>query len=215
KISFAIINSTTILLPLWRQKCELHSLPIRLIPRDVATRWNSTYDLLAFAIKYQVVIDDMTMDKATRTLREYDLSKVKWCIINDLVKIFKDATTFFSRDDISSIANVIPTMDVIDHHLTQGLSSTTLPSMQELAKSSATDASLADDQLHPSVRMALLLGKHTMDRYYGHTDQSKVYRIAMSTFFINISFTSLISSSAASWPETRIPQDTEVASILD
>ncbi|KAJ7830805.1 hypothetical protein B0H14DRAFT_2365549, partial [Mycena olivaceomarginata] len=41
-VSFAIVNSTTILLPLWKEKCKQHNLPERLMPRDVATRWNST-----------------------------------------------------------------------------------------------------------------------------------------------------------------------------
>ncbi|KAJ7189127.1 hypothetical protein C8R46DRAFT_879129, partial [Mycena filopes] len=147
-LSYAIINSTTILLPLWKLKCEEHDLPPRLIPRDVATRWNSTYDLLAFAVKYEAAIDAITGDKLHRALRESDLELEEWRIIRDLVKIFKDATTLFSREDISSIASIIPTIDAIDRHLTRGSSSATL---------------------HSSVKMALLLAKKKMNQYYART----------------------------------------------
>ncbi|KAK7040039.1 hypothetical protein R3P38DRAFT_2514150, partial [Favolaschia claudopus] len=53
KLSFGIIHSTTILLPAWRVLCRKHKLKERLMPRDVRTRWNSTYDMLCFAVKYR------------------------------------------------------------------------------------------------------------------------------------------------------------------
>ncbi|KAJ7623107.1 hypothetical protein DFH06DRAFT_1008907, partial [Mycena polygramma] len=162
KLSYAIINSTTVLLPLWKAKCIEHKLPERLIPRDVATRWNSTYDLLVFAVKYTTVIDAMTGDKSNRSTHDFDLELEEWRIINDLVRVLKDATLFFSRDDISTIASVIPTMDKIDLQLTHGSTSNILPT------------------LHSSVRMALLLAKKKMNHYYARTDESNVYRIAMS-----------------------------------
>ncbi|KAJ7634035.1 hypothetical protein B0H17DRAFT_1217343 [Mycena rosella] len=46
KLSFAIIHSTTILLPAWRKICRKCKLKDRMIPRDVRTHWNSTYDML-------------------------------------------------------------------------------------------------------------------------------------------------------------------------
>ncbi|KAF8236001.1 hypothetical protein L208DRAFT_1209381, partial [Tricholoma matsutake] len=53
KLSFAIIHSTTITLPAWRKTCAIHKLPICLIPRDVKTHWNSTYDMVKVALKYR------------------------------------------------------------------------------------------------------------------------------------------------------------------
>jgi hypothetical protein len=98
-------------------------------------------------------------------------------------QIFKDATLFFSREDISTIASVIPTMDAIDQHLTRGAASAIVPSITELAATTVRPlATLPADQLHPSVKMALLLAKKKMDQYYSNTDESNVYRIAMSTF---------------------------------
>ncbi|KAJ7923914.1 hypothetical protein B0H13DRAFT_1588163, partial [Mycena leptocephala] len=179
-ISFSIINSTTILLPLWKEKCTDNNLPVRLIPRDVATRWNSTYDLLVFAVKYEAVIDAITGDKSIRALRDYELELEEWRIIKDLVKVLKDATLFFSREDISSIANVIPIMDTIDKHLTRGSATNTIPTITELAASPHLQLTLLpDDQLHSSVKMALLLAKKKMNQYYANTDESNIYRIAM------------------------------------
>ncbi|THU80783.1 hypothetical protein K435DRAFT_624054, partial [Dendrothele bispora CBS 962.96] len=58
-LSFAIIHSPTIGLPEWRRVCEAHHLRHRLLPRDVRTRWNSTYDMLEFAVRYRAAIDDI------------------------------------------------------------------------------------------------------------------------------------------------------------
>ncbi|THU82115.1 hypothetical protein K435DRAFT_598858, partial [Dendrothele bispora CBS 962.96] len=64
RLAFKIINSMTNLLPTWKNTvCSKSDLPYKLIPRDVRTRWNSTYDLLAFACEYQEVIDIFTADR--------------------------------------------------------------------------------------------------------------------------------------------------------
>ncbi|KDQ49174.1 hypothetical protein JAAARDRAFT_201093 [Jaapia argillacea MUCL 33604] len=52
QLAFAIIHSTNIALPAWRQACQTHRLPICLIPHDVVTRWDSTYTMMVFALKY-------------------------------------------------------------------------------------------------------------------------------------------------------------------
>lgn len=63
KLSYAIINSTTLLLPKWFSTLEDAKLDERTMPRDVSTRWNSTYDILRFAIDYRKAIDRLTADK--------------------------------------------------------------------------------------------------------------------------------------------------------
>ena len=73
-------------------------------------------------------------------------------------QVFKDATLFFSRST-PNLAKVIPAMDHIDECL--------------------TDNSLNDD-FEPSIRAANGLAKKTLNRYYSKTDQSELYRIAMS-----------------------------------
>lgn len=84
KLAFAIIHSTTIALPAWRQTCEQFALATRLIPRDVVTRWNSTYDMLSFTLRYRKVVDVITADK-TLKLRKFELDEEDWSIIADLV----------------------------------------------------------------------------------------------------------------------------------
>ena len=62
-------NSTTILLPEWYRTLKSLRLAERIMPRDVSTRWNSTYDMLEFSIKYRPAIDTMT------AARDLDLRK--------------------------------------------------------------------------------------------------------------------------------------------
>jgi len=46
-----------------------------MMPRDVATRWNSTFDMLDFAIDYRAAVDAMT---SIRDLRKYELDDDEW-----------------------------------------------------------------------------------------------------------------------------------------
>ncbi|KAF8256465.1 hypothetical protein EI94DRAFT_950154 [Lactarius quietus] len=53
-------------------------------------------------------------------LRKYEMDGDEWEIARQLcevLKIFKDATLFFSQDDVPSLATVIPAMDHIDEVL--------------------------------------------------------------------------------------------------
>ena len=88
KLAFAIIYSTTIALPAWRRACKANQLKSNLIPRDVATRWNSTYDMLRFAAKYRIVVDSITADK-TLKLRKFELDNDDWTIVHDLVSVLE------------------------------------------------------------------------------------------------------------------------------
>jgi hypothetical protein len=71
--------------------------------------------------------------------------------------MYKDATLFFSQDNVVTIANVVPTMDRIDDML----------------------SSSAKTPLNPAVKHALTFARKLMDKYYSKTDLSNVYRIAM------------------------------------
>ena len=80
--------------------------------------------------------------------------------VNLLFKIYKDATLLFSQDKVSSIANVIPTMDRIDALL--------------------SDAPV--EPLSQSVKHALKFARKSINKYYSKTDLSNVYCIAMGEF---------------------------------
>lgn len=61
------------------------------MPTDVRTRWNSTYDMLAFAVKYQKVIDSLTAIKKTG-LRKYELNREEWALAGQLCEVLKAST---------------------------------------------------------------------------------------------------------------------------
>jgi hypothetical protein len=58
------------------------------MPRDVATRWNSTFDMLEFALKYRSVIDKISGDKSSN-LRKYEMDDDEWRIAMQLQKTLK------------------------------------------------------------------------------------------------------------------------------
>jgi hypothetical protein len=65
-----------------------------MMPHDVATRWNSTYEMLEFAVEYSTAIDSMT------TVREFDLRKYEfvpgeWEIARSLRDVLKVSFSSF------------------------------------------------------------------------------------------------------------------------
>jgi hypothetical protein len=97
KLAYAIKRSTTILLPRWKTILEelasaaaatpnqsnKKPLSVRIMPRDVSTRWNSTYEMLKFAYLYREAIDKITGDRAMK-LRDYELSEREWQTVKEL-----------------------------------------------------------------------------------------------------------------------------------
>ena len=53
------------------------------MPRDVSTRWNSTFDMLDFALDYRAAIDKITGDRNC-DLRTYELTNAEWDILGQL-----------------------------------------------------------------------------------------------------------------------------------
>jgi hypothetical protein len=58
----------------------------RIMPRDVTMRWNSTYDMLKFALEYRKAIDVLTADRLNG-LRMYELNDTEWIIAQQLCDI--------------------------------------------------------------------------------------------------------------------------------
>jgi hypothetical protein len=54
-----------------------------MMPRDVSTRWNSTFDMLDFALTYRVAIDEITSNRDLN-LRKHELQDNEWEIAENL-----------------------------------------------------------------------------------------------------------------------------------
>ena len=60
----------------------------RMMPRNVSTRWNSTFDMLDFAVEYQEVLDLITGNQKMK-LRQYELDEEDWEIATKLRDVLK------------------------------------------------------------------------------------------------------------------------------
>lgn len=68
----------------------------RMMPRDVTTRWNSTYDMLEFAIEYREALESITGNQRMK-LRQYELTEEDWEIatqLRDILKVHYYALSF-------------------------------------------------------------------------------------------------------------------------
>jgi hypothetical protein len=88
KVAFAIKNSTTIILPQWFTVLQDLELAERMMPRDVSTRWNSTFDMLDFAVEHITAINAITSNRDMK-LRQYELSEDEWDVARQLRDVLK------------------------------------------------------------------------------------------------------------------------------
>ncbi|KAF8153799.1 hypothetical protein B0H34DRAFT_661760, partial [Crassisporium funariophilum] len=78
-----IKNSSTIILPQWLERLEDLGLKVHMMPQDVSTRWNSTFDMLNFALNYRVAIDGITSNRDLN-LCKYELEDDEWAVAERL-----------------------------------------------------------------------------------------------------------------------------------
>jgi hypothetical protein len=64
-----------------------------MMPRDVSTCWNLTYDMLEFAVEFREALDSITGNQRMK-LRQYELSEEDWEIATKLRDVLK-ASLFF------------------------------------------------------------------------------------------------------------------------
>ena len=63
-------------------------MTVTLMPRDVATRWNLTLDLLEYALKHRKAINIVTQ-RCELGLRDLELTDEEWVIIEQLQRVLK------------------------------------------------------------------------------------------------------------------------------
>jgi hypothetical protein len=88
KLAFKIVNSSTLLLPAWKKLLATLHMDERLMPRDVKTRWNSTFSMLDFAVEYRKPLD-MLSGQRGNGLREFELTQEEWEIAEQLRDVLK------------------------------------------------------------------------------------------------------------------------------
>ena len=59
-----------------------------MMPRDVRTRWNSTFDMLDFAVEHIAPINTITGNRDMK-LRKYELSEAEWDMARNLRDVLK------------------------------------------------------------------------------------------------------------------------------
>ena len=77
---YTIRNSSTLILPQWYRTLDSLSLDERLIPRDICTRWNATYDMLDCAYEYRKAVNKIT-DIWDMKLQQYEVETYEWEIL--------------------------------------------------------------------------------------------------------------------------------------
>ncbi|KIK80453.1 hypothetical protein PAXRUDRAFT_158667, partial [Paxillus rubicundulus Ve08.2h10] len=157
KLAYKIVHSTTILLPVWQRILEEMWMTMSLMPRDFSTCWNSTYNMVDYALKHCKAVDTVTQ-KRELGLQKFKLADHEW-------EILKDATLFFSQAT-PNLVMVILAMDHIDKQL---------------------QIYLHDKKYMPAIRSSVLLARNTLNHYYLLTDSSETYCIAMGNISTSLS----------------------------
>jgi hypothetical protein len=73
----------TILLPTWKQVLKDMNTKVTIIPHDVTTRWNSTYDLLGYCLTHRLAIDRITQRRDLGLLK-FELTDEEWNLAEQL-----------------------------------------------------------------------------------------------------------------------------------
>ncbi len=62
-----------------------------MMPRDVATRWNYTYEMLNFAYNYRDAYNELTGNRDMK-MQKYEIEDSDWEIVKQLADVLKVST---------------------------------------------------------------------------------------------------------------------------
>ena len=123
------------------------------MPWDVSTRWNSMYDMLKFALDYQIALDDIVGERDMK-LWKYELKDAEWDIarqLQDILEVHFHSKLLYCLDNSSfSSWNMLHSFFLEQHPILQWLS----PSWTILINISL-QACLTYHSQCPSVRLLL------------------------------------------------------------
>ena len=94
-------NSSTIILPQWYHILKSLSLKAQVIPDDIRTHWNTTYNMLNFAYQYRVTINKI-MDIHNMKLHAYEVEAYEWETVQQLHDLLKVNNNYFFISQVLS-----------------------------------------------------------------------------------------------------------------
>ncbi|KAH7663547.1 Tam3-transposase (Ac family) protein [Dioscorea alata] len=92
----AYLGKNMTLMKQWARYCKAHNMRVKKFPKDVKTRWNSTYRLLSATFPYRTLLTNFVND----SLVGFHLYEYQWVIIAriiDFLSIFDTCTNLFSQ----------------------------------------------------------------------------------------------------------------------
>ncbi|KAH7667795.1 Tam3-transposase (Ac family) protein [Dioscorea alata] len=92
----AYLGKSMTLMKKWARYCKAHNMRVKKFPKDVKTRWNSTYRLLSVAFPYRSLLTNFVND----SLVGFCLYEYQWVLIAriiDLLSVFNTWTNLFSQ----------------------------------------------------------------------------------------------------------------------
>ena len=102
--------------------CVVNKEPELCVQLDVKTRWNSTYDMIAVALRTRMSLMDL-VSKPENELSGFSFDEKEWNTLlhlKDILEPFKKATLDLCGDNITA-SQLFPIMDHLNKHLRKSL----------------------------------------------------------------------------------------------
>jgi hypothetical protein len=81
-------------------------------------RWNSTHEMINWAMNFKIIINDLRF--YSDEFKYFEFKEIDWLIyenLNDILQPFKEATEIISGSTYATTSTVIPVYDNLVNHL--------------------------------------------------------------------------------------------------